>query len=186
MNLIANSAWRGGDPGVIFIDRINEAHPIPGTIEATNPCGEQPLLPYESCNLGSINLSRLVEKGEIAWDRLDELITLGVRFLDDVIDVNKFPLKQIEEVTFRNRKIGLGVMGFAEMLIEMNISYNSKDAIRVAEEVMGRLAKLGREESARLGAERGYSPSSSSRSSKVGTPCATRPSQRLPQRAPSA
>lgn len=155
MNLIANSAWRGGDPGVIFIDRINEAHPIPGTIEATNPCGEQPLLPYESCNLGSINLSRLVEKGEIAWDRLDELITLGVRFLDDVIDVNRFPLKQIEEVTFRNRKIGLGVMGFAEMLIEMNISYSSKDAIRVAEEVMGRLAKLGREESARLGAERG-------------------------------
>jgi ribonucleoside-diphosphate reductase alpha chain len=155
MNLIANSAWRGGDPGVIFIDRINAAHPIPGTIEATNPCGEQPLLPYESCNLGSINLSRLVEKGEIEWDRLDELITLGVRFLDDVIDVNRFPLAQIEEVTFRNRKIGLGVMGFAEMLIEMNISYNSEGAIRVAEEVMSRLAKLGREESARLGAERG-------------------------------
>ena len=155
MNLIANSAWRGGDPGVIFIDRINAAHPIPGTIEATNPCGEQPLLPYESCNLGSINLSRLVEKGEIKWDLLDELITLAVRFLDDVIDVNRFPLAQIEEVTLRNRKIGLGVMGFAEMLIEMNISYNSEGAIRVAEEVMGRLAKLGREESARLGAERG-------------------------------
>jgi len=155
MNLIANSAWRGGDPGVIFIDRINAAHPIPGIIEATNPCGEQPLLPYESCNLGSINLSRLVEKGEIKWDLLDELITLGVRFLDDVIDVNRFPLAQIEEVTLRNRKIGLGVMGFAEMLIEMNISYNSEGAIRVAEEVMGRLAKLGREESARLGAERG-------------------------------
>ena len=155
MNLIANSAWRGGDPGVIFIDRINAAHPIPGTIEATNPCGEQPLLPYESCNLGSINLSRLVEKGEIAWDRLDELISLGVRFLDDVIDVNHFPLAQIEEVTFRNRKIGLGVMGFAEMLIEMNISYNSEDAIRVAEEVMSRLDLLGRDESARLGSERG-------------------------------
>ena len=155
MNLIANSAWRGGDPGVIFIDRINAAHPIPGIIEATNPCGAQPLLPYESCNLGSINLSRLVEKGEIKWDLLDELITLGVRFLDDVIDVNRFPLAQIEEVTLRNRKIGLGVMGFAEMLIEMNISYNSEGAIRVAEEVMGRLAKLGREESARLGAERG-------------------------------
>ncbi|MGD0951252.1 MAG: adenosylcobalamin-dependent ribonucleoside-diphosphate reductase [Methanotrichaceae archaeon] len=155
MNLIANSAWRGGDPGVIFIDRINAAHPIPGIIEATNPCGEQPLLPYESCNLGSINLSRLVEKGEIKWDLLDELITLGVRFLDDVIDVNRFPLAQIEEVTLRNRKIGLGVMGFAEMLIEMNISYNSEGAIRVAEEVMSHLAKLGREESARLGAERG-------------------------------
>jgi len=155
MNLIANSAWRGGDPGVIFIDRINATHPIPETIEATNPCGEQPLLPYESCNLGSINLSGLVEKGEIKWDQLDELIHLGVRFLDDVIDMNRFPLKQIEEVTLRNRKIGLGVMGFAEMLIKMNISYNSQDAIRVAEEVMSRLSKVGREESAILGAERG-------------------------------
>jgi ribonucleoside-diphosphate reductase alpha chain len=112
-------------------------------------------LPYESCNLGSINLSGLVEKGEIKWDQLDELIHLGVRFLDDVIDMNRFPLKQIEEVTLRNRKIGLGVMGFAEMLIKMNISYNSQDAIRVAEEVMSRLSKVGREESAILGAERG-------------------------------
>ncbi len=158
MNLIATSAWRGGDPGMIFIDRINALHPLPGVIESTNPCGEQPLLPYESCNLGSINLSRLVEKGELQWDRLGELVNLGVRFLDDVIDVNKFPLKQIEEETHRNRKIGLGVMGFAEMLIEMNISYNSTDAIGTAEEVMSFISRLGREESARLGEERGSFP----------------------------
>ncbi|MDM7912670.1 MAG: adenosylcobalamin-dependent ribonucleoside-diphosphate reductase, partial [Methanotrichaceae archaeon] len=158
MNLIANSAWRGGDPGMIFIDRVNELHPLPGIIEATNPCGEQPLLPYESCNLGSINLSKLVEKGEIQWDRLGELVSLGVRFLDDVIDMNKFPLKQIEEETIRNRKIGLGVMGFAEMLIEMNISYNSAEAIGIAEKIMKFISRLGRDESARLGAQRGSFP----------------------------
>ena len=158
MTLIATSAWRGGDPGMIFIDRINALHPLPGVIESTNPCGEQPLLPYESCNLGSINLSRLVERGELQWDRLGELVVLGVRFLDNVIDVNRFPLKQIEEETRRNRKIGLGVMGFAEMLIEMNVSYNSADAISVAEETMSFISRKGREESARLGEERGSFP----------------------------
>jgi ribonucleoside-diphosphate reductase alpha chain len=158
MNLIATSAWKGGDPGMIFLDRINEAHPIPGPIEATNPCGEQPLLPFESCNLGSINLARLVEKGELNYERLGELVSMGVRFLDDVIDVNKFPLQQIEEATLQRRKIGLGVMGFAEMLIQMNISYASADAIRMAEEVMSNISKLGREESARLGKERGSFP----------------------------
>lgn len=158
MNLIATSAWRGGDPGMIFIDRINALHPLPGVIEATNPCGEQPLLPYESCNLGSINLSRLVEKGEINWDLLGELVSLGVSFLDDVIDMNRFPLKQIEEETIHNRKVGLGVMGFAEMLIEMNVSYSSPEAVRIAEEVMSFISKLGREESARLGRERGSFP----------------------------
>ncbi len=144
---------------MIFIDRINAAHPIPEAIEATNPCGEQPLLPFESCNLGSINLSRLVEKGELNWSRLGDLVHLAVRFLDDVIDVNRFPLKEIEEATLRTRKIGLGVMGFAEMLIEMNISYNSIDAIRMAEEVMSFISEHAREESARLGEERGSFPS---------------------------
>jgi ribonucleoside-diphosphate reductase alpha chain len=158
MSLVANSAWRGGDPGMIFIDRINAAHPLPGKIEATNPCGEQPLLPFESCNLGSINLSRLVEKGELNWTRLGELVALAVRFLDDVIDVNRFPLKQIELATLQSRKIGLGVMGFAEMLIEMNVSYSSPDAIRLAEEIMSFISARGREESARLGIERGSFP----------------------------
>jgi ribonucleoside-diphosphate reductase alpha chain len=158
MNLIATSAWRGGDPGMVFIDRINSLHPLPGTIEATNPCGEQPLLPYESCNLGSINLSRLVDNGELKWDQLGDLIRLGVRFLDDVIDMNRFPLKQIEDETRRNRKIGLGIMGFAEMLIEMGISYNSDDAVRLAERIMKYISDLGREESARLGEKRGSFP----------------------------
>ena len=158
MSLIANSAWRGGDPGMIFIDRINAAHPLPGKIETTNPCGEQPLLPYESCNLGSINLAKMVEKGELNWERLAELVSLAVRFLDDVIDVNRFPLEQIEEASLLSRKIGLGVMGFAEMLILMNISYNSLQAVRMAEEIMKFISREAREASAQLGKERGSFP----------------------------
>lgn len=158
MSLIANSAWKGGDPGIIFIDRINAAHPFPAQIEATNPCGEQPLLPFESCNLGSINLSHLVQKGELDWERLGDLTELAVRFLDDVIDVNRFPLKQIEEATMQSRKIGLGVMGFAEMLIKMNVSYASPDAVRLAEKIMSFISTRGREESARLGDLRGSFP----------------------------
>jgi ribonucleoside-diphosphate reductase alpha chain len=158
MNRIASSAWRGGDPGVIFIDRINAAHPLPGLIEATNPCGEQPLLPYESCNLGSINLSRMVMKGEINWDRLGELVSLAVRFLDDVIDMNRFPLPEIEEATLQRRKIGLGVMGFADMLIHLNISYNSSEAVRLAEVLMKFITERARAESALLGEARGSFP----------------------------
>ncbi|NPV61939.1 MAG: adenosylcobalamin-dependent ribonucleoside-diphosphate reductase [Methanotrichaceae archaeon] len=158
LNLIATSAWRGGDPGMVFIDRINAAHPLPDPVEATNPCGEQPLLPYESCNLGSINLSKFVDKGELDWERLEEVVCLGTRFLDDVIDVNRFPLSQIEQATLATRKIGLGVMGFAEMLIAMNISYNSPEAILLAERIMHRITERAREESARLGQERGSFP----------------------------
>jgi len=155
---IAANAWRRGDPGVLFLDRINEHHPLPGTIEATNPCGEQPLLPYESCNLGSLNLSRFVEGGEIDWDRLEETARLAVRFLDDVIEVTRFPLRKIREATLRSRKIGLGVMGFAEMLIELGISYNSDEAIRLAEETMSFITKTAREASQKLGEERGSFP----------------------------
>ena len=158
LGLIATSAWRGGDPGMIFIDRINATHPLPGEIEATNPCGEQPLLPYESCNLGSINLSRLVIKRELDWDHLAELIGLGVRFLDDVIDMNRFPLKEIEKATLSSRKIGLGVMGFADMLIQMNISYASPQAVSLAERVMEFISEHARDQSARLGEERGSFP----------------------------
>jgi ribonucleoside-diphosphate reductase alpha chain len=158
MGRIAKCAWAGGDPGIIFIDRINAAHPLPGIIESTNPCGEQPLLPFESCNLGSINLAKLVWKGELNWERLAELAMLSVRFLDDVIDVNRYPLRQIKETTLQSRKIGLGVMGFAEMLIMMNISYNSQQALRLAEDIMKFISQAAREASARLGEERGSFP----------------------------
>jgi ribonucleoside-diphosphate reductase alpha chain len=158
--LIARSAWLSGDPGLLFMDRINEDNPTPslGKIEATNPCGEQPLLPYESCNLGAINLAKFVKNGEIDWESLSEIIPLAVRFLDDVIDVNVFPLKKIEEMTKANRKIGLGVMGFADMLIQMEIPYESEDALRIAERLMKFISERAREASRKLADERGSFP----------------------------
>lgn len=138
-NRIINSAWRTGDPGLVFIDEINRHNPTPGVgeIAATNPCGEVPLLPYESCNLASLNLSKFVTAAKkIDWAKLSDRIKWGVRFLDDVIEINKFPLPQIKAITIGNRKIGLGVMGFADFLILLGIPYNSKQAVTFAKTLM--------------------------------------------------
>jgi len=137
-NLIAEMAWKTGDPGMIFIDEINRRHPARrlGKIEATNPCGEVPLLPYESCNLGSINLVKMLKGKEIDWQKLERVIEIAVRFLNRVIERNRYPISEIKKATLRTRKIGLGVMGFAEMLIEMGIRYDSEEALKVAEEIM--------------------------------------------------
>lgn len=163
-DLIVGSAWRSGEPGIIFLDRINKDNPTPdiGEIEATNPCGEQPLLPFESCNLGSINLSKMVIKKyrgcEIDYKRLEEVIRIGVRFLDNIIDVNRYPLPEIERITKGNRKIGLGVMGFADMLIKLGIPYDSEEAIDQAGRVMGFIRRISDEISSEIARERGPYP----------------------------
>ena len=167
---IVGSAWQTGEPGIIFLDRLNRDNPCPveGEIESTNPCGEQPLLPYEACNLGSINLACFFVPGHahdedpaaagIDWDGLKQVVHLAVRFLDNVIDASRFPLDRIDETVRRNRKIGLGVMGFADMLLQLGIPYDSEAGIALAERIMGFINAEGHAASARLAEERGPFP----------------------------
>ncbi len=158
-DLIATMAWRTGDPGLVFLDEINAHNPTPKyQIDSTNPCGEVPLLDWESCNLGSINLAKIVRKNDIDWERLRDLTVLGVRFLDDVIDANRYPLPRIGEMTRANRKIGLGVMGFAEMLLELGIPYDSEEALDLGRKLMRFMTSAARETSVRLGEARGPFP----------------------------
>lgn len=160
LEMMAECAWESGDPGILFIDAVNRSNPTPalGNIEATNPCGEQPLLPFESCTLGSINLTKVIDRKGINYRRLKELVNLGVHFLDNVIEVNRYPIRQIEEITKKTRKIGLGVMGFADMLILLGISYASEKAVSLAEEIMSYINECAVEASTKLAEKRGNFP----------------------------
>ena len=169
-DLLVRKAWESGDPGIIFLDRINRDNPTPeqGEIESTNPCGEQPLLPYEACNLGSINLAcfyrpgyneeAVPADGGIDWDALRDVVHLAVRFLDNVVDASRFPLERIAETVRRNRKIGLGVMGFADLLYQLGIAYDSEEGTALAERIMAFINEEGHKASAELARQRGPFP----------------------------
>jgi ribonucleoside-diphosphate reductase alpha chain len=173
LDLAATMAWETGDPGLIFVDRINQDNPSPalGRITATNPCGEVPLLPYEACVLGSINLAALSHAGRFEWERLDHLIDLGIRFLDDCIDASVFPLPQIAATVRANRKVGLGVMGFADALVDLGIPYDEDGAIHFASDVMRRMAERATAASTALAERRGPYPNfDRSRDAQKGQP----------------
>jgi len=157
---IVVQAWENGEPGIIFLDRLNRDNPTPlvGEIESTNPCGEQPLLPYESCNLGSINLGKFVKDGTIDWKRLKTVVHDSIHFLDNVIEANNYPLQQIHDMTHSNRKVGLGVMGWADMLILLGVPYNSEEAVKLGKKVMKFINDEGHLASQELGKKRGSFP----------------------------
>jgi ribonucleoside-diphosphate reductase alpha chain len=173
---IIDAAWKNGEPGIIFLDRLNRDNVVPGVgeIESTNPCGEQPLLPYEACNLGSINLVEMLKKTEqgytLDWDKLTQTVKKAVHFLDNVIDANKYPLPIIDQTTKRTRKIGLGVMGWADALLCLGIPYNSDEAVNLAEQVMGHITKAGRAKSEEIAQERGAFPLFEESTLKKGAP----------------
>jgi len=160
LSLMAMMAWKTGEPGIIFLDEINRHNPTPevGPMVGTNPCGEQPLLPYESCNLGSINLAKMVKNGCVEWGKLRRTVHSAIHFLDNVIDANEYPSEKIEQITKGNRKVGLGVMGWAEMLIQLGLPYDSEAALEVAKDVMKHVSEEARTASVELARQRGSFP----------------------------